>query len=125
MISVTKELTDVLDDVYVETKQNAERAIKLEARATARELRQISPKNKRSSKRRGQYAKGWTVQDETGGAYVYNATDWQLTHLLEDGHRIFNRFGGSYGVYGGVKHILTAEQHAAERLPIRISRGLK
>lgn len=120
MVSVEDQMRDILDDVYIETKQATEKAIKTEARATASELRQTSPK------RSGRYARGWRWKDEGwGSAYVYNATDWQLTHLLEDGHRIKNRFGGPYGRYGGVKHITTAEENAAERLPVRISRGLK
>lgn len=40
---------------------------------------------------RGQYAKGWTFKVETIRkrkiCRVYNETDYQLTHLLEFGHR--------------------------------------
>lgn len=48
---------------------------------------------------RGKYVNGWTedVQKTYGGGYsvvVWNKTDWQLTHLLEDGHRIVNKKGG-------------------------------
>lgn len=124
MVSVTEQMTFVLDDIYLEVKQVSEKSIQEEARATMRELRQTSPRQK-GGERAGRYAKGWRVNNEGDYAYVYNATDWQLTHLLEDGHRVFNRFGGPFGSYGGVKHILYAEIHAAERLPIRVSRGLK
>lgn len=125
MISVEDQMTDILDDLYVETKRVNESAIKAEAKATASELRRTSPKQK-GGLRSGRYARGWRWKDEGyGSAYVYNATDWQLTHLLEDGHRVFNRFGGPYGSVGGDGHITNAENHAAERLPVRISRGLK
>lgn len=48
---------------------------------------------------RGSYVAGWTetVEQTYGGGYsvvVYNETDWQLTHLLENGHRIVNKKGG-------------------------------
>lgn len=40
--------------------------------------------------RTGKYNKGWKVNTKKGRGYinctVYNATDWQLTHLLEKGH---------------------------------------
>lgn len=40
--------------------------------------------------RSGNYNKGWRVDKKQGKGYVhntiYNATDWQLTHLLEKGH---------------------------------------
>lgn len=49
---------------------------------------------------RGKYARGWRTEvDKTyGGGYgvvVYNATDWQLTHLLENGHIIANKKDGT------------------------------
>lgn len=55
---------------------------------------QLSPKGKR-----GKYAKGWQVKlsELRNGdvlAEVWNATDWQLTHLLENGHIIANKKGG-------------------------------
>ena len=48
---------------------------------------------------RGKYVRGWTadVEKTYSGGYsvvVWNETDWQLTHLLEDGHRIVNKKGG-------------------------------
>lgn len=52
-----------------------------------------SPKGKRKS-----YAQGWRVQhNKTKIGYeaiVWNETDWQLTHLLENGHLIVNKIGG-------------------------------
>lgn len=49
---------------------------------------------------RGRYVKGWTTRKETtySGGYgivVYNETDWQLTHLLENGHAIVNKKDGT------------------------------
>lgn len=48
---------------------------------------------------RGRYVKGWIAEPETArdGAYsvrVWNHTDWQLTHLLENGHLIVNKKKG-------------------------------
>lgn len=49
---------------------------------------------------RGRYVRGWTTRSEkfgkTGsGVVVYNETDWQLTHLLENGHEIVNARDGT------------------------------
>ena len=53
-------------------------------------LKQTSPKSKRNTTHKGKYAKGWRVNVEKGKGFVnctiYNATDYQLTHLLENGH---------------------------------------
>lgn len=44
--------------------------------------------------RTGKYNKGWRVKLDKGDRYVhatiYNATDYQLTHLLEKGHATRN-----------------------------------
>lgn len=48
---------------------------------------------------RGQYAQGWRVEDKKYKseyyAVVHNATDYQLTHLLENGHIIANKRDGT------------------------------
>lgn len=47
-----------------------------------------------SPKKTGKYSKGWRVNKKSGNGYVhatiYNATDWQLTHLLEKPHALRN-----------------------------------
>lgn len=120
-------MTDILDDFYVETKKQTEKAILQEAKETASYLRATSPKSDRSSPRRGRYARGWRYNYENvDDVFVYNQTDWQLTHLLEDGHDVKNRFsnGRVIGHYFGDQHISKAEERAADKLPMRVSRGL-
>ena len=47
-----------------------------------------------SPKRTGAYSKGWRVDKRNGKGFVhatiYNATNWQLTHLLERPHALRN-----------------------------------
>ena len=47
-----------------------------------------------SPKRTGSYSKGWRVDKRNGKGFVhatiYNATNWQLTHLLEKSHLLRN-----------------------------------
>lgn len=75
-----------------------------------KELRQTSPKET------GDYRKGWKKKKayESAGEVrytVYNATDYQLTHLLEKGHA---KAGG--GRVEARPHIKTAEENAIEEM---------
>ena len=115
----------ILDDLTEEVHTTAERSKVEVARDTAKELRQTSPRQA-NSPRSGRYARGWRYVNEGDNAYVYNQTDWQLTHLLADGHEKYNRFGGPYGDKTKANpHIDNAEAFAKRELSIRISRGLK
>lgn len=73
---------------------------------TAKYLRRTSPRGRRRNKT---YAEGWEFKidkkkaDNYGGK-VWNATNYQLTHLLENGHLIVNKIGG-VGWSSPVAHI--------------------
>lgn len=71
---------------------------------------------RRSPKRTGNYRKGWRteiVYDGPDGIRirVFNGTNGQLTHLLENGHA---KIGG--GRVGGTPHIRPAEQKIERQL---------
>lgn len=74
-----------------------------------------------SPKKTGDYAAGWTMKPtRTGpikGYTVYNATNYQLTHLLEKGHAKVNG-----GRVRAIPHIRPVEQAEIERLLERINR---
>lgn len=103
-------------------------AAKETASDCAKELRQTSPvrksnKTRKDSKgeaiKKGRYTKGWKVKKafENGvmARYtVYNATNYQLTHLLEKGHA---KRGG--GRVAAIPHIEPAEQKAIEEMEKR------
>ena len=78
---------DIQELIQAEAEKIAKDGVKL--------LKATSPKNKRNAKTRGKYAKGWRVKKESrrGSVHciIHNATDYQLTHLLEKGH--LNRDG--------------------------------
>lgn len=116
--SVTLQMRDLLDDYMDEVQKVTDEAIEDTAKEAVTKLRNDSPKAS------GNYAKGWTQKkDGKLGRVVYNKTDYQLTHLLENGHVIKNQYG-TYGRAPGIKHIAPVEEWAADELPIRISRGL-
>lgn len=70
---------------------------------TVKGLRNKSPRGHRRSKT---YAQGWEIKEDNRyskkksgiqiayGVRVWNATNYQLTHLLEKGHLIVNKKGG-------------------------------
>ena len=78
------DISTILDDyskaIYRDIKQSAIEV----AEKGAKTLRQTSPK------RTGKYRRGWRVKTYEGvydtTSIIYNATNWQLTHLLENGH---------------------------------------
>ena len=78
-------------------------------------LKATSPVNQDTGTKRkpGRYAKGWRVKKESdviGSRYiVHNATDYQLTHLLEFGHPL-KPGGRQYGYANAYPHIAEAEQ---------------
>lgn len=115
--SVSIQMAELLDDYSQEVKDVLDESIKEVSKEAVEKLRNTSPKGT------GKYAKGWTVKKDGAGRVVYNKTDYQLTHLLENGHVVKNQYG-TYGRVSGIKHIKPVEDWASSELPIKISRGL-
>ena len=88
---IEKYLKEYKEDIDEDVRNNAN-SIAKEVQA---ELKRISPVD-HSSDRGRHYADGWKISSSTSTNYVskkvYNATDYQLTHLLEFGHT--DRAGG-------------------------------
>lgn len=91
--------------------------IKKKVREVAKECRQeIANTSPRLS---GDYAKGWATHveyedDRDIRIRVHNKTDYQLTHLLEYGHK--GPGGVEKGSAPAYPHIAPAERKAAEKL---------
>lgn len=104
--AVTEELREYADIMADDVKKAASKA----ADDAVKELRQTSPAHT------GRYRKGWTkkkaYESATEARYtVYNATDANLTHLLEKGHA---KRGG--GRVAATPHIAAAEEKAIEEM---------
>lgn len=112
--SVAVQMKEVLDEVNKEVEQSAKKNIQSVAKESVQMLKNTSPR------KTGSYAKGWAVKKNGDmDVTVHNRTDYQLTHLLENGHIIRNK-KGTYGRTSGTKHIKPVEEWASDELPRRI-----
>ena len=82
------DIATILDDYSNDIYKEIEQASIDVAKEGASKLKQTSPK------RTGKYRRGWRVKSISNLNYfsstIYNATNWQLTHLLEKGHATRN-----------------------------------
>ena len=110
-------------DAYEDRVENVyEASVSRVSREAVQRLRNTSPKKS------GSYARGWTLKKVKSRAnvtdvIVHNRTDYQLTHLLENGHVIRNK-KGTYGRTRPIKHIAPVAEWAENELPNDIERGL-
>ena len=90
-MSVHNNILDI-HEILNEYSQDIQDAITNEAQVVAK--KGVAELKNKSPKRTGKYRKGWRVQTEKGRGYVdctiHNATDYQLTHLLEKPHALRN-----------------------------------
>lgn len=119
--SVAIQMADILDEVSKNVKGVLETDSMKVAKETVQRLKNTSPKG---SPHQRKYAEGWKVsKKDRADLVVHNATNYQLTHLLENGHVIRNK-KGTYGRTHGIKHIEPAEEWASDELPRRITEDL-
>lgn len=116
--SVTAQMAEIMDEVSQEVKDATKSGINSVAKESVQKLRNTSPKKS------GSYARGWSTKKQGEmDVVVYNRTDYQLTHLLENGHVIRNK-KGTYGRTSGIKHIAPVEEWAVDELPRKIMEDL-
>lgn len=85
---VMKYLTDYVEDIEEGVEEVTDKVCK----EAVTELKQTSPK--RQGKRKNPYYRGWTSKKEKKRRKyirkIHNKTNYQLTHLLENGHATRN-----------------------------------
>ena len=112
--SVAAQMKELLDEIDKDVENSAKKNIQQVAKESRQKLRNTSPV------KTGSYARGWVVKREGDmDVIVHNKTDYQLTHLLENGHVIRNK-KGTYGRTHPIKHIAPVEEWAVDELPRRI-----
>ena len=126
--TLEQQLNEVLDAWNAEFTGKAITSFRQAAQFTEEVLHRTSPKMT------GDYAEGWTWDEKSprssrhgvwqGGNYiVYNATDYQLTHLLEYGHENPTAVSGMKRTPAH-PHIKDAEQKGIEDLVRRLYESL-
>lgn len=114
MVDVAKEIAKALQTYTAEVTEGLEKAKEEVAKETVQELKRTSPKLT------GDYAKGWRTKRVGTAQVVHNATDYQLTHLLEHGHA---KRGG--GRVPGIPHIAPAEKKAIDEYTKRVEKVIR
>lgn len=106
-----------LEEYSAEVSEAVKETVKAEARACKKEIVERSPV------RFGHYKKGWrvsTLYDGPGGVRVsVNNKEYQLTHLLENGHA--NVKGGRVD---GIPHIAPAAERVRRELPEKLRKAI-
>ncbi|GGA56436.1 hypothetical protein GCM10007416_32040 [Kroppenstedtia guangzhouensis] len=100
---LSREISQALKDYTEEVSEGLEEAKEAAAKNAVKKLKQRSPKDT------GDYARGWRAKKIGRAWVVHNATDYQLTHLLEHGHA---KRGG--GRVAGIPHIGPVEEEAIQ-----------
>ena len=97
-----------------EITEGLEVAKKETAKSVVQNLRATSPKET------GDYAKGWRVSQIGTKQVIHNKTNYQLTHLLENGHAKVNG-----GRVAAKVHIRPAEEKAIAEFISGVERVIK
>lgn len=124
------EIEKILKDYGTEIQKDVAQAAEESADKGVQMLKSSSPVNQDSGSRRkpGRYAKGWRVKKEGDTAnpsfVVHNATDYQLTHLLEFGHPLV-RGGRQYGYAKAYPHIAAAEQFMISLFEKKVTEAIR
>lgn len=106
------DVKDILNEYSTDIQEGIERIAKEVAKEDVNKLKNTTNTYKVRS---GKYNKGWTSTNVDKSRYsfnyvVHNKTDYQLTHLLEKGHRIIGRDGTVKGQARAFPHIAPVEE---------------
>lgn len=123
-LSLKKAIDSILTEVADETQNALTEAMDETGLWTTQELRAVS-----MSHGWKHYAKGWTYSREGkkgNTVKVYNATHYQLTHLLEKGHRIVTTEGKDTGKRAkSIPHIYDVNELVPDKIDELFEKRLK
>lgn len=84
------EVIDILKEYSSDIQEGITDTAISVAKDGVKTLKATSPVNKKRTAHRGSYARGWRTRTEKSygsvNVIIHNATDYQLTHLLEKPH---------------------------------------
>lgn len=113
--NLTDEIAKALSEYTTEITEGLEKAKSEVAKNTVNALKQAKFKAGN-----GKYSKGWRIKKVGNAQVIHNATDYQLTHLLEYGHAKVN--GGRVAPR---VHIRPAEEKAIEEFTEKVEKVIK
>ena len=121
-MDLTSQIASIFDEYNRDMKRKVNNSVDVVGKESVSRLKSTSPKKS------GDYARGWRLKRTHGrnginDVVIHNATDWHLTHLLENGHVIRNK-KGTYGRTNGIKHIAPVEEYFNSEVVAEIEREL-
>ena len=122
-IDLTSQLSAIFDEYDRTMKRKVNNSVDKVGKESVSRLKSSSPK------KTGDYARGWRLKRERGSngindVVIHNATDYHLTHLLENGHVVRNK-KGTYGRAPAHKHIKPVEEYFNSEVVEEIKRELE
>lgn len=124
-MDLTKEINKILKDYCNEVEKSMLDVEEEVADEAVNKLKQTSPKKTRG-KKAGHYAKSWEVDTKAKKQYaqtIIHNKDYQLTHLLENGHDIV-RNGKVVGHAQPQVHIKPVEEWVNKEMVERLEEKL-
>lgn len=120
------QIEDILNEYSSDIQEGIVKIAQDVAKEDARKLRDT--KNTYTV-RSGKYNKGWTVKTEKGlnsiSCIVHNKDNYQLTHLLEKGHKIIGRDGTVKGMAKAFPHIAPVEKESNRVYELEVENLIK
>lgn len=119
-------LNNILREYEKKVDLDVEDVLKEVTRNSALRLRKNSSGNFQSRSGNLSYRRGWRAKKATSGRYehkwvIYNATKYQLTHLLEKGHANRNKSKPRVSAF---PHIAQEEKNAINEVINELTRKL-
>lgn len=124
-MDLTKEINKILNEYVKDVDKSMLDAEEEVANEAVKKLKSTSPK-KTKGKKAGHYAKSWEVDKKSKQNYaqtIIHNKDYQLTHLLENGHDII-RNGKVVGHAKAQPHIKPVEEWVKKEMEERIREKL-
>lgn len=118
-----EQLQSVIQEMLHEIPQKVDNVIDEAAAKVSKEAVKTLKATRPKRPGGGRYAKGWTAKKVGKQTVIHNRTDYQLTHLLENGHDVISH-GKKVGHFDGITHIAPVEKQVIEKMTEEVEKGI-